>query len=440
MIRAYTTEQIRAAEAIALRRVGEPTLIGRAARAVADAVVARLASPLPGRTVVLLVGPGNNGGDALYAGAMLRRHGCTVAAVLALPNRAHQAGLMALRRAGGRILGPEDPRLPRLVGSADAVVDGLLGLGATPPLRPPMVHLVELAATANGWRIAIDLPSGVDADTGRTDGPAFAADITVTIGAMKSGLLLADAMTGLVTVAPIGMDPAALTPDALADLVTLEETDADAGVPEPGAGDDKFSSGVLGVLAGSDGYPGAAVLCVGGAVRTRPGLVRYAGPQSAAVLARWPEVVASADPARAGKVQAWVAGPGMGTDGAALDRLRTVLATDLPVLVDADGLTLLSGTPSLLADRRRRDVPTLLTPHAGEFARLFPDLDPGDRLAAVRAAAARCGATVLLKGHRTVIAAPDGAAAVNTVTSSWLATAGSGDVLSGVTGSLLAAA
>ncbi len=205
------------------------------------------------------------------------------------------------------------PGWPRLIGSADAIVDGLLGLGATPPLRPPMDHLVELAATADGWRIAIDLPSGVDADTGRTDGPAFAADITVTIGAMKSGLLLADALAGVVTVAPIGMDPAALTPDALPDLVTLEETDADAGVPEPGAGDDKFSSGVLGVLAGSDGYPGAAVLCVGGAVRTRPGLVRYAGPQStrgAGPLAGG----GGRPPIRRtrGKVQAWVAGPGHG--------------------------------------------------------------------------------------------------------------------------------
>jgi hydroxyethylthiazole kinase-like uncharacterized protein yjeF len=138
-------------------------------------------------------------------------------------------------------------------------------------------------------------------------------------------------------------------------------------------------------------------------------------------------------------VQAWVVGPGLGTEGQSIALLRWVLAQDVPVLVDADGLTLLAQSPSLLADRRRRGIPTLLTPHAGEFGRLFPDLDPADRPASVRAAAARCGATVLLKGHRTVVAAPDGSAAVNTVTSPWLATAGSGDVLSGVIGSLLAA-
>ena len=328
--------------------------------------------------------------------------------------------------------------LADLLHRADAVVDGLVGLGARPPLRAPLDDVVRAAGAAPGWRFAIDLPSGIDADTGRTDGPAFAADVTVTIGAMKSGLLLAPDLAGQVVVAPIGMDPHDLLPEVEPDVVALEESDADRLVPEPGPGDDKFSVGVLGVLAGSTDYPGAAVLCVGGAVRARPGLVRYAGPQASAVVARWPEVVATDDPAAAGRVQAWVAGPGIGTDGAALARLRLVLATDVPVLVDADGLTLLSRTPSLLADRRRRGLDTLLTPHAGEFSRLFPDLDPADRITSVRAAAARCGATVLLKGHRTVIAAPDGRVAVNTLTSSWLATAGSGDVLSGVTGSLLA--
>jgi hydroxyethylthiazole kinase-like uncharacterized protein yjeF len=439
MIRAYTTEQIRAAEAVALDRVGESTLMARAARAVADAVVGRLASPLPARRVLLLVGAGNNGGDALFAGALLRRNGCAVTAVLAVPDRAHRDGLTALRRSGGRAVSAADPRVPDLIAGADAIVDGLVGLGARPPLRPPMDRLVERASGAAGWRIAVDLPSGIDADTGRTEGPAFAADLTVTIGATKTGLLLRDDLAGTVLVAPIGMDPLDLAPGTPPDATALEEPDADPLIPEPGSRDNKFSTGVVGVLAGSDGYPGAAVLCVGAAVRTRPGLVRYAGPQAAAVLARWPEVVASAGPEATGRVQAWVAGPGMGTDGAALNRLRAVLAADTPVLVDADGLTLLARTPALLADRRRRGLSTLLTPHAGEFGRLFPDLDPAAGLSAVRAAAAGCGATVLLKGHRTMIAAPDGAAAVNLVTSSWLATAGSGDVLSGIAGSLLAA-
>lgn len=140
-----------------------------------------------------------------------------------------------------------------------------------------------------------------------------------------------------------------------------------------------------------------------------------------------------------GRVQAWAIGPGLGTDGAAFARLREVLDAREPVLVDADGLTLLAGDPGLLAARVRGGGATVLTPHAGEFTRLFPDLDPAERLVSARSAAATSGATVLLKGHRTVIAAPDGRTAVNLTGSGWLATAGSGDVLSGLLGSLLAA-
>jgi hydroxyethylthiazole kinase-like uncharacterized protein yjeF len=438
-MRSYTAEQIRAAERIALDRVGDPALMARAARAVADAVTARMPSPVPGRRAVLLVGAGNNGGDALYAGATLRRRGMAVTAVLAVPDRAHPGGLAALRRAGGRVALASDPAVPALVKGADAVLDGLVGLGARPPLRHPMDELVDLAAQGDGWQIAVDLPSGVDPDTGRVDGPAFRADITVTVGGMKTGLLLADDLAGELVLAPIGMDPATLAPDVGCDATVVTDDDARALLPQPAPGDDKYSRGVVGIVAGSAQYPGAAILAVGGAVRLRPGLVRYAGPQATAVLQRWPEVVAGDEPTLAGRVQAWAAGPGMGTDSAALARLRDVLAGDQPVLVDADGLTLLAQVPALLADRRRRGAVTVLTPHAGEFARLFGGLDPADRIRSVRAAAARSGAVVLLKGHRTVIADPSGALAINTSGSPWLATADSGDVLTGMAGSLLAA-
>ncbi len=209
-------------------------------------------------------------------------------------------------------------------------------------------------------------------------------------------------------------------------------------LPAPAPTADKYAGGLVGVVAGSPGYPGAAVLCVGGAVRTRPGMVRYAGPQAAAVLAHWPEAVAVDSPADAGQVQAWVVGPGMGTEGQSIALLRWVLGQDVPVLVDADGLTVLAAMPALLQARRRAGQPTVLTPHDREFARVFPDIELDDRLAAVRRAAWVSGATVLLKGHRTLIADPGGQAAVNLSGSSWLATAGSGDVLSGVIGSLLA--
>jgi hydroxyethylthiazole kinase-like uncharacterized protein yjeF len=439
MLSAYTVAQVRAAERVALDRDGEPTLMGRAAAAVAGAVLGGLSGPLPGRAVVLLVGSGNNGGDALYAGAQLRRRGLAVTALLIDPAHVHAGGMAALRARGGRVLAAADAD-PELLDDADAIVDGLVGIGARPPLRAGAAAWVERANTVVGLRVAVDLPSGIDPDTGRTDGPAFEADVTVTMGAATSGLLVAD-QVGELVVAGIGMAPgrdiaAHVTGDP--DAVAFGDADIAMRIPAGGVDSDKYSVGVLGVVAGSGVYPGAAVLCVGAAVNLRPGLVRFAGPHVDAVLARWPEVVAAPTVSESGRVQAWVVGPGMGTDPGALARLRDVLDADVPVLVDADGLSLLARQPGLLADRVRRGRTTVLTPHAGEFARLFEDLDPADRLTSCRAAAARSGATVLLKGHRTVIADPAGRTAVNRSGSPVLATAGSGDVLSGVIGSLLA--
>ena len=427
MIPAFTVEQIRRAEAVALQGDRDDSMMRRAAYEVAAAVVSRLGRTV-GQSVVLLVGPGNNGGDALYAGALLRRRGMSVSAVVLDVGRAHAGGLRAFRRAGGTVAtgGEAAGRIER----ADVVVDGLLGLGARQPLPAAIADLVSVSSAATGLKVAVDLPTGVDADTGRTDRGAFRADVTVTFGGMKAGLLVAQSHVGQVVVADLGFAPGD------AQVFALTDADVRAAIPDPGAADDKFSGGVPGIVAGSPSYPGAAVLSVGGAVRTRPGMVRYAGPQAAAVVSRWPEVVAAPDIESAGQVQAWVAGPGMGTDASAQSLLRFVLASEVPVLVDADGLTMLAGRMSLLANRR--DRPTLLTPHSREFARLFPDLDPEDRLRSVRAAAARSGATILLKGSRTVIADPAGRVAVNTTGSAWLATAGSGDVLSGIIGSLLA--
>jgi ADP-dependent NAD(P)H-hydrate dehydratase / NAD(P)H-hydrate epimerase len=203
----------------------------------------------------------------------------------------------------------------------------------------------------------------------------------------------------------------------------------------PSAGDDKYSQGVVGVVAGSSTYPGAGVLCTGAALRTRPGLVRYAGTAADGVRAAWPEAIVTAGrPSDAGRVQAWVAGPGMGTDDDARSVLAEVLATDLPVLVDADGLTLAAQDQDLV---RRRAAPTVLTPHDREFARFGSEVGE-DRIGAARRLAADLGAVVLLKGEATVVAGPDGDAFVNGTGTPWLATAGTGDVLSGITGALLA--
>jgi hydroxyethylthiazole kinase-like uncharacterized protein yjeF len=192
---------------------------------------------------------------------------------------------------------------------------------------------------------------------------------------------------------------------------------------------------VVGVAAGSSVYPGAGVLCTGSAVRGGSGMVRYAGTAAEQVRARWPEAVVTAGrPSQAGRVQAWVVGPGIGTDDAAADLLRDVLAQDVPVLVDADGLTLLAKEPDLV---RRRTAPTVLTPHDREFERIAGPVG-ADRVGAARRAAADLGVTMLLKGNATVVAEPDGQAWVNPTGTPWLATAGSGDVLSGLGGALLA--
>ena len=177
------------------------------------------------------------------------------------------------------------------------------------------------------------------------------------------------------------------------------------------------------------------MLCTGAALRTRPGLVRYAGTAAEGVRAGWHEaIVTSGRPADAGRVQAWVVGPGMGTDDDARSVLAEVLGTDLPVLADADALTMLAAEPALVRDRT---APTVLTPHDREYARFGAEVG-ADRIGAARRLAADLDAVVLLKGDATVVADPDGTAFVNATGTPWLATAGTGDVLAGIAGALLA--
>jgi ADP-dependent NAD(P)H-hydrate dehydratase / NAD(P)H-hydrate epimerase len=269
----------------------------------------------------------------------------------------------------------------------------------------------------------------------------------VTFGTWKPGLLIDPGAShaGVVELIDIGLQPDLSEPD----IVALQDADVAACLPRPTAESDKYRRGVLGIVAGSDRFTGAATLAIGGAIRGGAGMVRLVSAERAAAVARqhWPEAVITiaeaADPGRAiemaGRVQAWVAGPGMGTGDDAADLLAEVLGTDVPVLVDADGLTILAAHRELMP----RPAPTLITPHAGELARLL-GADRADvearRLWHARRAADELSATVLLKGSTTVIAGPPGhsPALVNPTGTAWLATAGSGDVLSGLAGSLLA--
>ncbi|MFH8881499.1 NAD(P)H-hydrate dehydratase [Streptomyces californicus] len=435
MRRAYSVETVRAAEAALMQRLPEGALMQRAAAGLAAACgdLLRRNGRVYGSRVLLLVGSGDNGGDALHAGARLARRGAGVRALLLAPDRAHPGGLAALRAAGGQVVdGPDG------LGVLDLVVDGITGIGGRGGLRPDAAELLHTVTRDRTPVLSVDLPSGVEADTGEVHGDAVRADATVTFGTYKPGLLIDPAAehAGALRLVDIGLGPELPEPP---DLEALQYADVAALLPEPGAESDKYRRGVVGVVAGSARYPGAAVLAVAGALHGGAGAVRYVGPGADAVIARFPETLVHAGPpSRAGRVQAWVVGPGLGDGEDAAKAVADVLAADVPVLVDADGLHLLEAETV-----RTRTAPTVLTPHAGEAAALLgaarDEVESG-RLAAVRELAARYRATVLLKGSTTLVAeARDTPVRVNPTGTSWLATAGSGDVLSGLTGSLLAA-
>jgi ADP-dependent NAD(P)H-hydrate dehydratase / NAD(P)H-hydrate epimerase len=501
---AHAVEDVRTAEQALMATLPDGALMQRAAAGLAS-VCAGLLGAVYGARIVVLAGSGDNGGDALFAGARLAGRGGRVTAVAA-GSRLREDATAALRGAGGVVLAatggpavtsagsadgalggipgharPADGALggtagpgvggrptppvptpgPHLgaiaagvraeIAAADLIIDGLTGIGGHGGLREPaaaLASLTEAARTEGAVVVAVDLPSGVNADTGEVAGPAVAADVTVTFGTWKPGLLIDPAaeLAGAAQLVDIGLGPYLAEPAALA----LQAADVAAALPRPGAESDKYRRGVLGVVAGSEQYTGAAVLATGAAIRGGAGMVRLVAPQQTLRVVRqhWPEAVltdaeAVAPPGQAietaGRVQAWVAGPGMGTADDAVARLTAVLASSLPVLVDADGITILAAHPHLL----HRDAPTLITPHAGELGRLLrADRDDIEarRLYYARTAAGQLGVTVLLKGSTTVIAQPDAAGPVfvNPTGTSWLATAGSGDVLSGLTGSLLA--
>ncbi|HEV2450464.1 MAG TPA: NAD(P)H-hydrate epimerase, partial [Streptosporangiaceae bacterium] len=374
MRQAHEVAKVRAAEATLMARLPEGALMRRAAYGLAS-VCASLLGSCYGARVVVLAGSGDNGGDALYAGAWLARRGASVRAIAA-GSKTHPGGAGALHATGGRLLGPLDPAAPGLIEEADLIIDGMLGIGGRGGLREPYAGLAGQAAASEAIVVAADLPSGIDADTGLVAGPSVRADVTVTFGTWKPGLLVdpGASRAGLVELIDIGLEAYLDTPD----LVALQSADLAALLPRPSAESDKYRRGVLGVLAGSDRFTGAAWLCTGGAVRGGAGMVRLVSTANAAGVVRqqWPEAVITvtepgADAAQvlreAGRVQAWTAGPGLGTSEDAARLLAEVLATDLPVLVDAGGLSLLAATPGLLP----RSAPTLLTPHAGELARLL---------------------------------------------------------------------
>jgi hydroxyethylthiazole kinase-like uncharacterized protein yjeF len=417
MIAAYRVDDIRTAEASAVQSLvgaGLPDgeLMQRASRGLAD----ELADIPAGELVVVLAGPGDNGGDALFAATHLLDRGVRVDVAQLDADRVHRAALDAALSAGAQMVaGPSRQRW---------CLDGMFGIGARSGLSERAAEWARWASSGEVTTVSVDVPSGIDVDGGTLSGSHVVADRTVTFGSYKVGLLVGPAAqaTGDVTLVDIGVDFDAPAVEA------IESTDRWILAPAlPSPGGHKYTRGVVGVAAGSDQYPGAAHLVVAGAQAATAGMVRFAGSDAlgARVVDRAPEVVLSP-----GRVQAWVVGPGGGAGAG--DQLTTALASEVPTVIDADALGAL---PAGLA------VPAVLTPHAGELATLLDtsrEAIEADPLASVVAAAERWGCTVLLKGPRTLVATPGRATRVNLTGTPWLGTAGSGDVLAGLIGSLLA--
>jgi len=446
MIHAYTGSAVRAAEKPLLEAGQGDALMRRAAWGLAAVVLRELRArgPVAGSTVAALVGTGNNGGDALWALSFLRRRGVDAVAV-PTGERMHEAGRTALLRAGGRVADRVPPRTTLLI-------DGVLGTGARGGWEPPAIP-EELAV------VACDLPSGVDADTGHVAQGVIPADVTVTFGALKTGLLVGAGAhaAGRVELVDIGLGPYLGEPD----VSSLQADEALAVFGPPAWDAHKYSRGVLGVCAGSDQFPGAAVLVCSAAVASGLGMVQFSGPAAVRdhVLSALPEVVAGEG--TQGKARAWVAGPGLGSGEDARRRMAEVIDTcvegTLPLVLDASALDLVT-----LEDLRRlrsAGCPIVVTPHQGELVRLaerlvmpsmeadsalisprFDELAQSDPLAAARSAARALDTVVLYKGPTTVCVSPDGAGLVQNEGSPALATAGSGDSLAGLIGSALARA
>lgn len=414
--------------------IPEDVLMERAGAAVAKVVMKRLAS---GR-IVVLAGPGGNGGDGFVAARILAERGWPVRVSTLRPD----AMTGATRRMADLWTGETTALTAACVEDADLVVDALLGAGLSRDLDP------SLAALIGGIRapvVAVDMPSGIDGDTGRIRGGAVTALATVTFCRRKPGHVLMPGrrLCGDVTVADIGIGDAivaAVSPGIVCNTPALWRDRW----PWPSPDAHKHARGHLVVLGGSLESSGASRLAAAAGLRAGAGLVTCAMPR-AALLAHAAHHTAVMNHAfagagdfaglmAAGHVHAGVLGPGAGTGPGTRDLVMAALAAGKPLVLDADALTVFRGC--------RRDLfeglheLCVLTPHAGEFRRLFQWT--GDRLSDVASAAAEAGCVVLLKGPDTTIADHRGRMAINTNGSPFLATAGSGDVLAGVIGGLLA--
>ncbi len=425
-----TPAEMAAADAATIAAgVPEGELVVRGGGAVARAA-RRLLGGTYGRRVVVVAGKGNNGADGIVAASALDGWGARVDVL--------------------RLVDGIDPdRLGRALGRADLAIDAMFGTGFRGPLEGEAASVASALDRALLPVLAVDIPSGVDGTTGAVARPAVAATATVCLAALKPGLLFhpGAGYAGDIEVADIGIR---ILPDA--SIWVVDDDDVARWLPPRPAESHKWSVGAVYVVGGSEGMTGAPMLSARAALRAGAGLVVAGLPGRAAVRASGSEVITRSLPSTAGgaldetgskevldglaRFGALVVGPGLGQKKPTVAAVRRLGAeAPVPLVLDADGLNALAGDlDPLLA----RAAPTVLTPHAGEYERLAGEAVGDSRLEAARRLARRTRSVVVLKGSRTVVAAPNGQSAINLTGGPWLATAGTGDVLSGMVGALVA--
>jgi len=452
-----TPEQMAAADRAAIA-AGTPPLVlmERAGWAVAEAVV-RVGGGAYGRRVLVVCGKGNNAGDGLVAARLLAAWGA-MPTVVFLDDPASLKGdartnLERLRGVRRLVFG--QPSFGRELARSDVVVDAIVGTGFRGSLSGPAAAAVEAVNASGRPVVAVDIPSGVDGVTGHVEGPAIRGTVTVTMAAPKLGIVVhpGSELAGTVEVADIGI----ATPRPPAVVGMPEARDVAAVLGRRPLDSHKRSVGTVLIVAGSVGMSGAMALAALGALRTGAGLVTMATVASIAREVDQTVVEATTLPLpettrgtiaagavgpvleRASTVDAVAIGPGLTTNPETVEAVRKLVAAlELPVVVDADGLNALAGDPGILA---HRTFPTVVTPHPGELGRLLGTWSSevqADRLGSARDAAHRLQAAVVLKGYRSIVADPSGATVVVTTGGPALATGGTGDVLTGVTVTLLA--
>jgi len=442
MIELLTAAEMARADAAAIA-MGIPgiALMESAGRAVAETAAALA----PDGPVLVLAGPGNNGGDGYVAARILAEAGRAVTvAALGDPARLTGDAATAHNRWTGPVVRAALPLPPTAL-----VIDALFGAGLDRPIAGDAARLVDAANALAAPILAVDVPSGLCADTGVPLGPCIEAAATVTFFRKKPGHLLypGRALCGALHLADIGIPVTvldAIDPDAFENDPALWLS----ALPHPTWDAHKYRRGHALVVSGPMTRTGAARLAAGAALRAGAGLVTLASPPNAlavnaahltaVMLRRTDGATGLAEILADARITAVALGPGLGTGAPERALIVAALAAPTAAILDADALTAFAPDPdTLFAMIAARPAPTILTPHSGEFARLFPDL-AGPRIVRARAAAARSGAIVVVKGADTIVAAPDGRVAINANAPPWLATAGSGDVLAGIVAGLAA--